>query len=186
MLLYFIIMSLGVILLVVTVLLGEVMDVIDIGLDIGDGGTSPLSGPVIGIGLTAFGATGMLTQVYDWPSLLGAVTSAVSALAFGALGWWMLAIIHRQTGSTDQTMSSMRGRLGEVTTGIGPNGIGEVLLTAADSTRNVLARSKDGGAIAPGTVVRVVETYGGSVIVEPAFATSGEPADQSTAHSAEA
>lgn len=186
MLLYFVIMSIGVILLVVTVLLGEVMDVVDIGLDFGDTGTSPLSGPVIGIGLTAFGATGMLTQVYDLPVLLGAIISAVSSLAFGALGWWMLALIHRQTGSTDQTMTSMRGRLGEVTTGIAPNGIGEVLLTSSDSTRNVLARSKDGGAIAPGTVVRVVETYGGSVIVEPAFAPSGEPADQSTAHSAEA
>ena len=39
---------------------------------------------------------------------------------------------------------------------------------------------------APGTVVRVVETYGGSVIVEPAFAQSGESADQSAASSAEA
>ena len=119
MLLYFIIMSIGIVLLVVTVLLGEVMDVVDIGLDIGDSSTSPLSGPILGIGLAAFGATGMLTQVYDWPVLLGAITSAVSSLAFGALGWWMLAAIHRQTGSTDQTMSSMRGRLGEVTGGRG-------------------------------------------------------------------
>lgn len=186
MLLYFVIMSLGIILILVTVLLGEIMDVVDIGLNIGDGGASPLSGPVLGVGLTAFGATGMLTGVYDWPPFLGAVTSGISALAFGALGWWMLAIIHRQTGSTDQTMSSMRGRLGEITTGISPGGIGEVLLTTSDSTRQMLARSKDGGAIAPGTVVRVVETYGGSVIVEPAFPGSGEVAGQSTATSAEA
>lgn len=185
MLLYFIIMSLGIVLLLVTVILGEVMDVVDIGLDVGADGTSPISGPIIGIGLTAFGATGMLTRVYDWPALLGAITSAVSALAFGALGWWMLALINRQTGSTDQNMTSMRGRMGEVTTGIASNGIGEVLLTSSDSTRNVLARSKDGGAIAPGTLVRVVETFGGSVIVEPAFATSSERADESTTQTAE-
>lgn len=185
MLIYFIIMSIGIILLIVTVILGEVMDVVDLGLEFGDGGTSPLSGPVIGIGLTAFGATGMLTQTYDWPSFLSALTSGVSALSFGALGWWMLAIIHRQTGSTDQSMTSMRGRMGEVTTGISSNGIGEVLLTSSDSTRSVLARSKDGLPIAPGTVVRVVETYGGSVVVEPAFAPPANQPGESPSHSAE-
>lgn len=185
MLLYFIIMATGMTILLLTLLLGEVLDVFDFAMEIGDGG-GPLSGPVLGIGLTAFGATGMLTQVYDWPTLLGALTSGVSALAFGALGWWALALVHRQTGSTDQTMSSMAGRLGEVTTRISPDGIGEVLLTSADSTRHVLARSQDGTEIAPGTVVRVVQTYGGSVIVEPAFAQSGESADQSAASSAEA
>jgi membrane protein implicated in regulation of membrane protease activity len=185
MLLYFVIMALGLALLLLTLILGEVMDVFDFGMDVGDG-AGPLSGPVLGIGLTAFGATGMLTQVYDWPTFLGALTAAVSSLAFGAFGWWMLALIHRQTGSTTQTMSSMAGRLGEVTTRISGDGIGEVLLTSSDSTRHVLARSHDGSEIAPGTVVRVVQTYGGSVIVEPAFAQTGEAADQSAAHSSEA
>lgn len=185
MLLYFAIMAVGLVLLLLTLILGEIMDVFDFGLEIGDG-AGPFSGPVLGIGLTAFGATGMLTRVYDWPTLLGAVTSGVSALAFGAAGWWMLAVIHRQTGSTSQTMSSMTGRLGEVTTRIASDGIGEVLLTSSDSTRHVLARSHDGSEIAPGTVVRVVQTYGGSVIVEPAFAQTGETADQSAVNSAEA
>lgn len=185
MLLYFVIMALGIVLLLATLVLGEILDVVDIGVDAGDG-AGPLSGPVLGIGLTAFGATGMLTRVYDFPTFLGAITSGVSALAFGALGWWLMAMIHRQTGSTDQTISSMRDRLGEVTTRISPDGIGEVLLTSSDSTRHVLARSRDGQDIAPGTVVRVVETYGGSVIVEPAFAQTSESADQSTASSAEA
>lgn len=185
MLLYFAIMATGIILLLLTLILGEIFDVFDFGFDIGDG-AGPFSGPVLGIGLTAFGAAGMLTRVYDWPTLLGAITAGVSALAFGGLGWWMLALIHRQTGSTDQTMSSMAGRLGEVTTRITPEGIGEVLLTSSDSTRHVLARSKDGQDIPPGTVVRVIQTYGGSVIVEPAFAQSGETTDQSAASSAEA
>lgn len=175
-------MSLGIILLLVSLVLGEVLDV----LDFGGGDAGPISGPVLGIGLTAFGATGLLTGTYDWPAFLGAITSGVSALAFGALGWWMLAIIHRQTGSSSESIESMRGRLGEVTTRISPDGIGEVLLTGTTSTRHVLARSKSGQSIEPGTVVRVVETYGGSVIVEPAFASSGESADQSTAHSTEA
>lgn len=183
MLLYFIIMAIGITLLLTTLVLGEVLDVLDFG--VGDG-AGPFSGPVLGIGLTAFGATGMLTRVYDFPTFLGALTSGVSALAFGAFGWWMLALVHRQTGSTDQTMSSMAGRLGEVTTRISADGIGEVLLTSSDSTRHVLARSHDRTEIRPGTVVRVVETYGGSVIVEPAFAQTSESADQSTASSTEA
>jgi membrane protein implicated in regulation of membrane protease activity len=185
MLLYFIIMAVGITLLLATLVLGELVDVFDFGLDFGDG-AGPFSGPVLGIGLTAFGATGMLTRVYDWPSFLGAITSGLSALAFGALGWWMLALVHRQTGSTDQTMTSMAGRLGEVTTRIAPDGIGEVLLTTSDSTRHVLARSRDGTEISPGTVVRVVQTVGGSVIVEPAFAQTSESAEQSAANSAEA
>lgn len=181
MLLYFAIMSVGILLLIGSLILGELFDV----LDFGDGG-GPLSGPVLGVGLTAFGATGMLTNMYDWPALLGAVTSAVSALAFGAIGWWMMAIIHKQTGSTTSTMSSMAGRLGEVTTRISADGIGEVLLTSSDSTRQVLARSRDGMEIAPGTVVRVVQVLGGSVIVEPASGRRSDSAEQFVSDTAEA
>ncbi len=172
MVLYFAIMGIGIIMLLGSLVLGEVLDVFDFG-----DGAGPLSGPVLGVGLTAFGATGLLTNMADWPTLLGAVTSAVSALGFGAIGWWMMAVIHRQTGSTSTSLSTQVGRMGEVTTRISGDGIGEVLLMRSDSTRHVLARSRDGMEIAPGTVVRVVQVLGGSVIVEPAVPRTDSTAD---------
>jgi membrane protein implicated in regulation of membrane protease activity len=174
MLLYFAIMSIGVVLLLGSLVLGELLDVFDFG-----DGAGPLSGPVLGVGLTAFGATGLLTNMADWPTLLGAITSAVSALGFGAIGWWMMAVIHRQTGSTSTSLSTQVGRIGEVTTRISADGIGEVRLTRSDSTSHVLARSRDGLDIPTGTVVRVVQVLGNSVIVEPA-----EPRKTTTANSA--
>jgi membrane-bound ClpP family serine protease len=64
-------------------------------------------------------------------------------------------------------MASLRGRIAEVTVNIPAGSVGEVLLPANESTHHMIARSADGGAIARGTTVRVVETMGSVILVEP-------------------
>lgn len=162
MILYLAIALVGVLFLIVTAFLGEVFDFLHV-----DDGASPLSGKVIATALTAFGATGMLTRYAGWDDLIGAATSFVAALFIGASVWWATGALNRQAGSTETTMSSMRGRLAEVTIGIPAGSVGEVLLTASMSTRALIARSADGSAIAAGTTVRIIETVGNTVIVEP-------------------
>ena len=87
--------------------------------------------------------------------------------------------LYRATASTDVNMASLVGRRGQVTIGIPVGDVGEVLVTAADSTRQLIARTSDGSAIPVGISVRVIETLGSSVLVEriepaaaPADATS--------------
>ncbi len=164
MLLYLAIALVGTIFLVITALLGEVFDFF--GDADADGDVHPLSGKIIAIGLTAFGATGMITQYYDWGPALSALTSAISALFLAAVAWWLLNAVNRQTASTDTVVSSLRGRIGEVTVTIPDGSVGEVLISSVSGTRQMIARSVDGSRIPAGTTVRVVETHGPVLLVE--------------------
>ncbi|HAX23612.1 MAG TPA: hypothetical protein PLR44_07395 [Thermomicrobiales bacterium] len=179
MLLYFAIALVGALFLIGSVMLGEVFDFSGDHPDSFDGDAHPLSGKTIAVALTAFGATGMITTQYGWSPLMSALTSAIAALFLGAIAWWVINSLYRATASTDVNMASLVGRRGQVTIGIPVGDVGEVLVTAADSTRQLIARTSDGSAIPVGISVRVIETLGSSVLVEriepaaaPADATS--------------
>lgn len=164
MILYFGIALLGVLFLVISAVVGEVFDFL--GDADADGDVNPLSGKVIAVAMTAFGATGMITTYYGWGPLSSALTSLLSALFLGAAAWWLIGLLYKQTASTDVLVSQMAGRIGEVTVGIAAGSVGEVLITGTSGTRHMIARSPDGSAIPPGTSVRVVESRGSMLIVE--------------------
>lgn len=164
MLLYFAIALIGTLFLVLSAVLGEVFDFF--GDADADGDVHPLSGKVLATGMTAFGATGMITQYYDWGPLLSAVTSALAAVFLGAMAWWMISALQSQTASTDTIVSSMRGRNAQVTVTIPPGAIGEVQLSSVTGSRHMSARAIDGGSIPAGTSVRVVESSGSVLLVE--------------------
>jgi membrane-bound ClpP family serine protease len=161
-LLYFGIALVGVLFLVVTAIFGEVMDVLNL-----DDGTHPLSGKVIATALTAFGAAGMIARYAGLSAGFSALVAALVAVLMAAVVWWGTNALYRQTASTDVIVSTMRGRLAEVTINIPTGSVGEVLLTAANGTKAMIARSANGEPIPAGSTVRIVETVGNTVIVEP-------------------
>jgi membrane protein implicated in regulation of membrane protease activity len=165
MLLYFIIAAAGLLFLIVSLVVGEVLDFLDFDFD---DGVHPLSSKVIAVGLTTFGSVGMITQYYDFNALLSALTSGVAALLLGAVMWWILNALYRGSASTDVNITSMVGRRAQVTVGIAAASVGEVLVAGADSTRHILARSRDGQPIPAGSTVRIVESLGNVVLVERA------------------
>jgi membrane-bound ClpP family serine protease len=164
MLLYFAIALIGTLFLVLSAVLGEVFDFFG-DTDV-DGDVHPLSGKVLATAMTAFGATGMITQYYDWGPLLSAVTAAVAALFLGAAAWWGINALQSQTASTDTIVSSMRGRNAQVTVTIPAGSLGEVQLSSVTGSRHMSARAVDGSSIPEGTSVRVVETAGSVLLVE--------------------
>lgn len=179
MLLYFAIALIGTLFLIASVVLGEVLDFSGGDADGFDGDAHPLSGKTIAVALTAFGATGMITTQYGWSPLMSALTSAVAALFLGAVAWWVITSLYRATASTDVSMASLVGRRGQITIQIPAGDVGEVLVTTADSTRHLIARSRDGGAIPTGAAVRVVEALGSAVLVER-IEPAAAPADATT------
>ncbi len=179
MLLYFAIALVGALFLIASVVLGEVLDLSGGDADGFDGDVHPLSGKTIAVALTAFGATGMITTQYGWSPLMSALTSAVAALFLGAAAWWIISSLYRATASTDVHMASLVGRRGQITIGIPAGDVGEVLVTTADSTRHLIARSRNGAEIPVGAAVRVVETIGSAVLVEP-IEPAAAPADATT------
>lgn len=164
MLLYFAIALIGTLFLVLSAVLGEVFDFF--GGD-ADGDVHPLSGKVLATAMTAFGATGMITQFYDWGPLLSAITSAMAALFLGAAAWWGITALQSQTASTDTTVASMRGRNGQITLSIPAGSLGEVQISSVTGSRHMSARSVDGEPIPAGTPVRIVDVSGSVLLVEP-------------------
>jgi len=167
---YLAIALVGALLLAASFVLGEVFDFLHV--DSFDGDVHPLSGKVIAVGMTAFGAVGMLTHAYGWGAFLSALTSLLAALLLGAAMWWVLVFVNRQVGSTDTSIGPLRGRTAEVTVKIPGDSVGEVVLPGVDGTRHLIARSSDGSAIPAGSVVRIVEAVGMSVVVERAGSTA--------------
>jgi membrane protein implicated in regulation of membrane protease activity len=164
MVIYFIIALIGVLFLLASALLGEVFDFL--GDVDADGDVHPLSGKVIAVALIAFGSAGMLTQYYDFGPALGALTSTIAALFLGAIAWWMFSALQRQTGSTNISTSSMRGRDAEVIVPIGAGAVGQVQISSSSGTRKYIARTADGSAIPAETRVRIIDIAGGVALVE--------------------
>jgi membrane-bound ClpP family serine protease len=78
----------------------------------------------------------------------------------------LISALQSQTASTDTNVSSMHGRNAQVTISIPTGAIGEVQLSSATGSRHMSARAVDGGSIAAGTSVRVVESSGSILLVE--------------------
>jgi membrane protein implicated in regulation of membrane protease activity len=167
MLLYFALGLAGLLLLVITFVLGEIDDLFDFGSGDGDG-VGPFNGKVLATGLVAFGATGMLTTYYNWGTLPSALGAAGAALGVGALAWWLLSILYRQQASSDLSVVSLQGSLVQVTTAIGDGEVGQVLYSGSIGSRQMLARTRAGSSLPIGATARIVEVYGSTVVVEPA------------------
>ena len=170
MLVFFIIALIGTLFLVITAVLGEVFDFLG-DMD-ADGDVHPFSGKTIAIALTTFGAAGMIASYYELDMGFRVLISLFAALFLGALAWWMLSALQSQAGSTDVSVGSLQGRLGEVTVNIPAGSVGEVLVTAVSGTRQMIARAVDGGAIPAGTTVRIVEARGTMLLVQPVQRTA--------------
>lgn len=176
MVLFFLIAVSGLMLLVASVVIGEIFDFLSFefgDFDVGGDAGGPITTPAIGLGLTAFGATGMITQWAGWGVVLSVSTSFVSAIAFAALGAWLSIMFYRQTAGTDDAFVSVVGKLGEVITSITTTP-GEVQISSYGSTHTRLARSLSGERIPVGTIVRIVDVMGNTLVVERASHTAVE------------
>jgi membrane protein implicated in regulation of membrane protease activity len=165
MIFYLAVAGLGLVLLLLSIIFGELFDFLDV--DVGDGEGGPISGTVIAAGMAAFGSAGALATYYGWGVLLSAGTAIAAAIAFGALSAWVLATLYHQTGGTDSSLGVLQGRLGQVTTSIPASGPGEVMVTGVDTTVHRIARSAGGQAIRVGSIVRIVDVIGSTLVVEP-------------------
>jgi membrane-bound ClpP family serine protease len=187
MLLYFSLGLIGFLLLIISFIFGELDDLLSIDIFSDHDGVGPFNSKVMAAALTAFGAAGMLTTYYGWGALPSALASAAVALGVGAAGWWMLSLIYNQESSTDFVVSRLKGQLGEVTTTIPADGLGQVLCSGVAGSRQMLARTVDGTVIPVGQTVRIVETIGSTLIVEAVRQSSSsrtsatEPTVESTA-----
>lgn len=149
---FLIVGGVGLVLLLISLVLGDIFD----HFDIGDGA---ISGTALSVGLVVFGAAGALTVSAGldlvWAYVLAAVL-AIVAYVLSAL------VVRNLTSSSDGVPLSAVGLTGVATSDVSPTG-GEVSLDGPGEIERRLAYSE--APIAEGARVRVVEQAGTRVKV---------------------
>jgi membrane protein implicated in regulation of membrane protease activity len=143
----------------------------DVGGDVGhEGGPGIFSARIMASFLTAFGVGGMVARYYDLSHPAAAGCGVAAGVVMSGIVYQFAKILYSQQASSEVRMVSLVGKTGEVTVGIPQGGMGQVTLEYGGERTTQIARSKDGGALAPGTAVVVTALRGDSIIVERASA----------------
>lgn len=182
---FLIIFGLGLLLTVVTFVIGELFDLGDVSADSGgevgtEGATaSPFSSRILFVFATAFGGFGFIGSTSGWP-LWASVLLAVAGGVVVAGGTFFLIVLPmaRQQGWVRVSEGDFVGAEGRITAEIPEGGTGRVTLVAAGSGARVAqaARSADGSRIPLGTVVQVLNTGQGMAVVTPVIPESAQAA----------
>lgn len=186
------IFGIGLGLLIVTFIIGELFEFGSNLLDFGDGiesdlgsDASPFSSRILFVFATAFGGFGYIGAAMGWP-VWGASTLAIfGGLAIAAGTFFAIVLpMSRQQGSTDVREADFEGLSGQVTSEIPEGGLGRVTVIAPASKARVAlaARSADGARIPFGATVRIEVPGPGPAIVVP-VTTSHPDAEPSATES---
>ncbi len=167
------IFGIGLVLLVITFILGEIFDFGGDGGggELGGDSPSPFSSRIVFVFATAFGGFGYIGGALDWPVWGAALFAIVGGLGVAAGTFFLIVLpMSRQQGSTDVHDADFMGMEGQVTSEIpAGGGLGRVTVIAPTSKARVAlaARSADGQRIPFGTTVRIQVPGPGSAVVVP-------------------
>jgi membrane-bound ClpP family serine protease len=132
-----------------------------------DATVSIFSTKVVGTFIMGFGGGGAIAQ-YAWGEQL--VRSSLTGLGVGVLmGAFMYLVMRLMYGQQSTSLvdtSSIVGRTGTVTTAIGSNAVGQVVVVVGHQTFTYLARSSGEKEIAKGKAVKVIASSGSDIVVD--------------------
>jgi membrane protein implicated in regulation of membrane protease activity len=166
-LIYLIVAGVGAIFMIVSLFFGndgEVSAETEVG-----GGPGFFSLRALAVFLTAFGAIGAVAHNYFPPakgtalisSLLGVMGGVIMSLVYVMA----MRMVYSQEASSLVADRDLVGVEGRVTVAIPENGLGEVSCLIGGHVTRRMARARQ--ALPEGTVVRIKEVYGDTVVVEP-------------------
>lgn len=127
------------------------------------GHISPISGTSIATFVTGFGAGGTLAHhVLGWTVIPGMLLATASGLVLAGAAFAVLEFIFSRTqAGSEYVTDDVVGCDAEVITSIRENGVGEVAYVVKGQRERLSARTRDGGAIAKGSLV-VIDSLAGS------------------------
>ncbi len=136
-------------------------------------GPSPLSLRTVSIFLMLFGFAGWLSLYYHQSVAASSAVGVLAGLAAASLAYMFFRLLYLQQGDSTPAFDQFVGLEAQVITAIPEDGIGEVSLVWKGQNRTVLARST--ANIPLGHIVRVMQAFGDSVVVEPRQHKEGGP-----------
>lgn len=164
---FIVIGAVGLGLLVLSLVLGEVFEGLLGGFDVDAGGGGIFSGPVLGAFLASFGfGAALIIYTTGAGAALGALGGLLSGLVVGGIALGIMrSLINMPTDETVST-SGLAGTTGIVITTIPAEGFGEVTIRHHGSQNKYNARARQ--PIRAGETVRVTAVLSASAVqVEP-------------------
>lgn len=159
-LIYWIALGVGLGLLLVSVVFGDVFDFLDVDI----GGTDLAIMPMFFTAVSAFGAGGLIgTEAFGLGQGGSIVAGIGTGLAGGGLTGLLFAVLRRQESEGAFELSALVGARGRCSLAIGPGRVGRVSVTHAGMTRTFGASSTD--EIASGDEVVVKDVIGSQLVV---------------------
>ncbi|HEX5043772.1 MAG TPA: NfeD family protein [Candidatus Polarisedimenticolaceae bacterium] len=136
------------------------------------GHAHPISGTIVAVFVTGFGAGGTLGHyLLKWGTVGSLLLATGSGLVLATAAFLVLDLIFSQTqAGSEFAADAMIGRTAEVTTPIPENGAGEVAFEIKGQHESASARSIDGTAVGRGRLVVIEKVTGATVHVRAAEA----------------
>jgi hypothetical protein len=159
--------GIGFLFLIISVILGDIFDLIGLNLDSNLDGHDfgLLDSRVVSVFLTAFGGFGAIGTIWGFGALSGSGFGLLGGILFGAVVFYFGKLLHSQQVTSSISLEDLIGRTAQVTVRIMPNQLGQVVFTIGEERIEKLARSLDHQQLEVGTTVRVDSFAGDSVLV---------------------
>jgi hypothetical protein len=149
-------------------ILGDIFDSlgIDTGLD-GTDGHGFLDSRVISVFVTAFGGFGAIGIQMGLSIVASSLLGLAGGVVLGGVVSFFARFLYKQQSSSSVSTGQLVGRTAQVIVSIAPGSLGQISCRIGEERVEKLARSKDNREIKTGSIVRVDEIAGDSVIVSP-------------------
>lgn len=166
---FLVITGIGFIFLLVSLVVGDLFDSfgVDSAVDGGADGHALLDSRVISVFVAAFGGFGAIGIQMGLGIVPSSLLGLAGGLVFGGLISLFGRFLYKQQSSSSVGMAQMIGRTAQVIVSITPGSVGQVSCRVGEERIERLARAKDNQEIKAGSMVRVDEIAGDSVIVSP-------------------
>ncbi len=141
----------------------------DVHVTAGDSVHFPLLSPVtLSMFISSFGGSGYIYKhALHLDPLVHVALAAITACGIAlAVAWGLYKIFQLTQGSSEANVADLIGIEAEVITAIPAEGLGEIAYTAKQARYSAPARTNDGKALGPHTIVKIVRILGGTYIVE--------------------
>jgi hypothetical protein len=158
----------GFLFLLASFFLGDLFEQIGWDVDLGtDGGHGMgwFDSRVLSIFVMAFGGFGAIGMLLGLGGVPSSLFGLAGGLALGTVVLWFGRLLYKQQASSSVSAYQLIGRLADVTVGIPPGGVGQIMCRVGQERIEKLARSRSTKTINAGTKVIIEEIAEEAVIV---------------------
>jgi membrane protein implicated in regulation of membrane protease activity len=156
----------GFVFLLASAILGDLFEHGDLDHDTdAHGGPSVLSGRVVSVFVTAFGAFGAIGIHLGYGVGSSTAMGFGGGIAFAAIIYLFASFLYSQQATSHVMVSDLVGCMAQVSVTIPKGGLGQVRCTLGDTVIEKIARAKDNEEIPANTVVKIEEIIGETVLV---------------------